>query len=553
MKRHRHELHLLLAVLVVVVLTTLLDAGHNYWHDPADSARIILRHTAVLGIFSLGAAVVIIAGGIDLSSGSVIAFCGTLCATVMLLLEPEAMIAGDPLATSTVLLAIAVTLAGGFLIGTLHAWLITIVRLPPFVATLATLVGLRSLGRAICENATELVLGGRSTQIQIYDENFRALGRTVWIPLLLFLTITALVWLMMSRTVVGRHLYALGGSEQAAKLSGIRTDRLKWLAYSLSAVLSAIAGILLIGNQSVASPQTLGRGYELNAIAAAVVGGCSLQGGAGTIPGTALGALFLRAVIDGVAKIIKTGADVYEGLIVGVVVVFAVAFTRRQESSSQRSFFPGRLGLVSMFNMALLAAALAALIGPRLLQSLAAGTRFENQLHLSGFWLALLAGLPLLVTLLARRFLTCPARRRLVAPVVLVLALLAAVFVNSQLPGWRYQRALRAVQAARGTVVSVADGTAVVLSSGTTPADAGTPPSQPQPAAPPEAVLAGLTPLTDLTELRLTGPTFTDYALEHVARLPVLRRLVLQDTAITAGGLRRLARQRPQLEVSRSP
>ena len=93
----------------------------------------------------------------------------------------------------------------------------------------------------------------------------------------------------MSRTVVGRHLHALGGNEQAARLSGIPTDRLKWLAYCLSAVLSSVAGILYISDSDAANPQTLGRGYELNAIAAAVVGGCSLQGGVGTIPGTVLG------------------------------------------------------------------------------------------------------------------------------------------------------------------------------------------------------------------------------------------------------------------------
>src|SRR5581483_11856382 len=110
-----------------------------------------------------------------------------------------------------------------------------------------------------------------------------------------------------------------------SRLSGIRTERLKWLAYSISALTSAIAGILYIGDQSVADPQTLGRGYELNAIAAAVVGGCSLQGGVGSIPGTVLGCLFLRVVIDGIAKIIKTGADLYEGLIVGIVLVIAVA------------------------------------------------------------------------------------------------------------------------------------------------------------------------------------------------------------------------------------
>src|SRR5204863_6688681 len=131
---------------------------------------------------------------------------------------------------------------------------------------------------------------------------------------------------LLSRTVTGRHLYALGGNEEAARLSGIRTDRLKWFAYCFGSVTASIAGILYICDQSVADPQTLGRGYELNAIAAAVVGGCSLQGGIGTIPGTVLGCLFLRTVIDGIAKIIKTGADVYEGLIVGIVVVIAVAF-----------------------------------------------------------------------------------------------------------------------------------------------------------------------------------------------------------------------------------
>ena len=201
-------------------------------------------------------------------------------------------------------------------------------RLPPFVATLATLVGLRSAGRILIENVTEKLLHARNTQIQITDDQFRSLATMVRIPACLFLVLAFLMWVLLRWTVTGRHLYALGGNEQAARLSGIRTDRLKYLAYSLSALLSAIAGVLYIGDQAVADPYTLGRGYELNAIAAAVVGGCSLQGGAGTIPGTVLGALFLRVVIDGVSKIIKSGADVYEGLIVGLVVVLAVAFTQ---------------------------------------------------------------------------------------------------------------------------------------------------------------------------------------------------------------------------------
>ncbi len=363
MLRQRHELGLLIAIAICVVVTALLDSQHNYWTNPRSSAIDIVRQTSLLGIFALGAAVVIIAGGIDLSSGSVIAFGGTICATIMFALDKEHMLAAQPVSKSVIVIAILGTMFVGFLIGSLHVWLITVIGLPPFVATLATLVGLRSFGRAIVENVTQ-----RSTQIQIYDEDFRYLATSVWIPAVIFVVLAGLMWLLLSRTVTGRHLYALGGNEQAAKLSGIRTDRMKWLAYCLSSMLSAVAGILYIGDQAVADPQTLGRGYELNGIASAVVGGCSLQGGAGTIPGTVLGAFFLRIVVDGVAKIIKTGADVYEGLIVGVVVVVAVAFNQlRAGGSRRRQLFPGTMGLVNILNLALLTGALTALMGPKLL------------------------------------------------------------------------------------------------------------------------------------------------------------------------------------------
>ncbi|MEX0710712.1 MAG: ABC transporter permease [Pirellulales bacterium] len=308
----RSEAGLGLAVVAVVLLTLLFDQQRTYYYLPELSALDVLRHTSMLGIFALGAAIVIISGGIDLSAGSVIAFSGTICATLMVFLAPEAMQKAEPLGAGVIILAVGGTLVVGFLIGSLHAWLITVIGLPPFIATLATLVGLRSLARAVIENVTLHAFGARTTQIQIFDQQFRALTTSVWLRAALFLMLAVAAWVLLSRTVVGRHLYALGGNEEATRLSGIRTDRLKWLAYALSAMLSSIAGIFYIGDQSVADPQTLARGYELNAIAAAVVGGCSLRGGIGTIPGTVLGCLFLRVVIDGIAKIIKTGADVYE-------------------------------------------------------------------------------------------------------------------------------------------------------------------------------------------------------------------------------------------------
>src|SRR5580704_14123638 len=211
----RHETGLLVAIVLVLGLTTLFDSQHNYWRDPRTNGVQIMRQTSLLGIFALGSAIVIISGGIDLSSGSVICFSGTICATLLLLLAPERMRGGDaPIDLWVLTLAVAGTLVVGFLIGSLHAWLITVVKLPPFIATLATLVGLRSFAWAICENVTRATLGGRSSQIQIFDPRFRYLATSVWIPAVIFAVLAVCAWVMLSRTVLGRHLYALGGNEE---------------------------------------------------------------------------------------------------------------------------------------------------------------------------------------------------------------------------------------------------------------------------------------------------------------------------------------------------
>lgn len=348
---YRNELGLILAIVVVVGLTAALN--DSYRLKPIPNAKEILRQTSLLGIFALGAAIVIISGGIDLSAGSVIAFSASVCGAILLALAPVDS-SGSPqlndLSGGIYAIAIGGTLVTGLLIGTLHTWLITVVGLPPFVATLASLVGLRSLAKVFVQSVTgSLTRTGTTTQIYISDRAFTQLGTAWWIPLVVFLVLAALAWLLMSRTVAGRHLYAMGGNETATRLSGIRTERLKWLAYSLSAVTACIAGILYFAEVNVADPQVQGRGYELNAIAAAVVGGCSLQGGSGLIPGVMLGVLFLRVVIDAVAKVIKVGADDYEGIIVGLLVVLAVAFNElRKGGGARKQFFPGILGLVTI-------------------------------------------------------------------------------------------------------------------------------------------------------------------------------------------------------------
>ena len=357
-----NEWSLLVAIIAALAFTAIVDTNHTYFFQPLDSLRDIARNSAMLGMFSLGAAVVIISGGIDLSSGSMIALSGTVCSVTMLALAPTEMMAFQPVGWEIVLIAILASLFTGFFVGTLHTWLITVVHLPPFVATLATLVGLRSFARALCESSTSVLTPTKSAVINVADPLFKSVRDNVWFSVGTFLVLACITWLILTRTVLGRHLKALGGNEQAARLAGIHTDNVKWFAYCFGAMTAALAGLFYVANESVAAPVNQGRGHELNAIAAAVVGGCSLSGGVGTIPGTVLGAFFLRVVIDAVSKIIKTGADVYEGLIVGGVVVLAVTFAQGMSGKQDgRRILPGMLGLCTIPVLALISGSLAAM------------------------------------------------------------------------------------------------------------------------------------------------------------------------------------------------
>ncbi len=224
------------------------------------------------------------------------------------------------------------TLLMGLAVGLLHAFLINRIGLPPFIATLATMAGLRSLAQ---------VLAGDDT-ISVGFPNFRTLGRDPWVTVPLFFLIAAAVAVVMRMTVLGRHLYALGGNEAASRLSGLPTRRLKAFAYGLAGMLSALGGLLFTAKLGLGDSQ-LGVSYELFAITAAVVGGCSLSGGVGTIPGTVLGLLLIRIIIMGTGQVVRDvkfalfgfpiefalNATQVEGLVLGTVIVLAVAINQK--------------------------------------------------------------------------------------------------------------------------------------------------------------------------------------------------------------------------------
>jgi ribose/xylose/arabinose/galactoside ABC-type transport system permease subunit len=286
------------------------------------SRQTLLHQVALFGVLSVGAAVVIIAGGIDLSIGSVVALSSIVSAKLLTVWLHQGTSPANPPSTGLIALAIGLTLLMGLAIGLLHALMINQLRLPPFIATLATMAGLRSLAAIMSGNKV----------INVPFEWYRVFGSNPWWTLSLFAAVAAVTSVMMGATVLGRHLFALGGNEMAARLSGLPTRRLKAVAYGLSGMLAALGGVLFAGRGGQADPR-LGVTYELYAITAAVVGGCSLSGGVGSIRGTVLGLFLIQIVIKGTALIVR-GIDTsqIEGLVLGTVVVLAVAFNQRFRS-----------------------------------------------------------------------------------------------------------------------------------------------------------------------------------------------------------------------------
>ncbi|MDX1962802.1 MAG: ABC transporter permease [Pirellulales bacterium] len=341
------ELKLLLAWIGVIAVTLIADRENlQYWYSFDVCAWEILQDTILLGIFAMGAAIIIIAGGIDLSSGAMIALAATVFACLMKLFDPTGFASNEiDISPWAFVGAIGGTLVLGLFVGTFHTWLITRVGLPPFVATLATLVGLRSLARGLAK------IDG-SGQVNFSEEWIRQILRSPTVLSATFVCLALVLWILMSRSKLGRQLHALGGNEQAAVLSGIPTDRLKWLAYCLGSLTACVTGIFYLGETSAAKPDIDAVGYELNAIAASVIGGCSLKGGVGTIPGVVLGCLFLSTVIDAIGRIVSD-SKVYEGLIVGIVVVVAVAFSQRDRLT--RRFFSDSIGWATIPFLAFLA------------------------------------------------------------------------------------------------------------------------------------------------------------------------------------------------------
>jgi ribose transport system permease protein len=268
------------------------------------------RLIGMYGIFSIGVGIVIITGGIDLSIGSICALLGVLLS--MMLLEW-----GWPPA-----LALGAVLVLGACLGLVHGLLITRLRLQPFIVTLCGLLLYRGLARYVADDVTK----GFGTSEGFEWLTALASGHVLGVPMpfVLLVVIGAIAWVLLHRSVYGRHLFAVGRNEEAARYSGINTRAVIAGAYVVSGLLAAVSAIVIAFHTNSVSPSSLGNFYELYAIAAAVVGGCSLRGGEGSIGGIVIGAALLQ-VIRNLVNLLDIPGSLDFAVMGAVILIGAVA------------------------------------------------------------------------------------------------------------------------------------------------------------------------------------------------------------------------------------
>ncbi|WP_072670872.1 ribose ABC transporter permease [Vibrio injensis] len=263
----------LIALLFLVVVVSFLNP--NFF--TVDNILNILRQTSVNAIIAVGMTLVILTAGIDLSVGSVLALCGAFAASLIALEVP-------------VLVAVPTALLAGAVLGGISGIIIAKGKVQAFIATLVTMTLLRGVtmvytdGRPISTGFTD------TADAFAWFGTGYALG--IPVPVWMMVVVFAAAWYLLNHTRFGRYIYAMGGNESAARLSGINVDRVKIGVYAICGLLSALAGIIVTSRLSSAQP-TAGMGYELDAIAAVVLGGTSLMGGKGRIMGTLIGALII--------------------------------------------------------------------------------------------------------------------------------------------------------------------------------------------------------------------------------------------------------------------
>jgi ribose transport system permease protein len=312
LRAFKKELTMLGVLIALAVMTALL----NPQFLGGDNLRNNVRHISLISLFALGEAMVIVAGGIDLSIGSVICISGVLTSYLT-------MYAGFGIGA-----AVAAALLASLAIGLLQGLVIARVGVQPFVVTLGSMLLLRGVA--------EVLTGGTDIGFQGQFPRFRFLGEGIALgmPMPFWIATAAIVLtaFLMHRTLFGRYCYAIGSNTEAARLSGVPVPLVRLLTFVASALLSGVAGILYVAYLPSATP-SLGSAYELHAVAAAVLGGCSLQGGRGSVFGVLIGAGILQITFNAVNLV---GRSLWQNVVAGGVILAAVIVDRLFEKTTAR-------------------------------------------------------------------------------------------------------------------------------------------------------------------------------------------------------------------------
>jgi ribose transport system permease protein len=291
-------------VIIACVLVFAIIAANAPTYTSVGNLQVMGRDLAQVGILAVGESVVILTGGIDLSVGALAGLAGILTAWFNVNQGLPAPVA--------ILLTLVICAA----VGLWHGTMVTRLNVPPFVITLVTYTIAQGMALAI---TTGTPINGIDPLFSNLSQYY--IGR-VPVPALFFIGAAAIAWFALERTYVGRQIYAVGGNKEAARLAGIPVARRVTTAYVSSAVLAGVVGVLVIGRMNVADP-SVGSGWELTAIAAAVVGGVSLFGGEGRMVGIAAGAILLEFIANGLLALhVNTYYQtVVQGAVLGVAIL----------------------------------------------------------------------------------------------------------------------------------------------------------------------------------------------------------------------------------------
>ena len=327
----------LIGIVVIFELIGRLFIGDSFLFNTRDNVdaifnqqrlSIIILQVSITGIIAIGVTQVIISGGIDLSSGSIVG------ATAMIAMSfaqvalvngnpnPKAMFLEQGWIDLPVIVPVIVGLACGLVAGLINGSLVAYTRIPPFIATLGMMVTARGIAK----------WWSKGQPISFPTESYAAIGKGM-MPVVIFVGLAILFHLILTYTRYGKHCYAIGSNEAATRMSGINVEKMKVLIYVIAGLLAALAAIVL-SSKNLTAQAGMGVMYELDAIAMAVIGGVSLQGGRGSIIGTVLGALIFGVIISGFT-FLKLDAY-YQEMVKGVIIVAAVVLDQWRQKGRVR-------------------------------------------------------------------------------------------------------------------------------------------------------------------------------------------------------------------------